>query len=107
MKDTAFNNRFFGETSNDFQPNRHITSYKDGKIVHSPATRVDRSFITFGGGKHACPGRFFAVNEIKICLHKLILKYNFRTENSKIVPPIILFSVCFPPKSGLVFENRN
>ncbi|RIB10312.1 cytochrome P450 [Gigaspora rosea] len=55
MKDTAFNNKFFGETSNDFQPKRHITSYTNGKIIYSPATKVDRSFITFGGGKHACP----------------------------------------------------
>ncbi|RIB03299.1 cytochrome P450 [Gigaspora rosea] len=107
MRDTSFSNKFYGETSHDFQPKRHITSYHNGKIVHSPAHKVDGSFVVFGGGKHACPGRLFAVNEVKMCLHKLILKYNFRTENSKIVPPIILFSVCFPPKSGLVFENRN
>ncbi|CAG8724851.1 10295_t:CDS:2, partial [Gigaspora rosea] len=105
MRDTSFSNKFYGETSHDFQPKRHITSYHNGKIVHSPAHKVDGSFVVFGGGKHACPGRLFAVNEVKMCLHKLILKYNFRTENSKIVPPIILFSVCFPPKSGLVFEN--
>ncbi|RIB30807.1 cytochrome P450 [Gigaspora rosea] len=87
-KDVAFNNKFFGETSNEFQPKRHITSFSNGKTVHSPATKVDRSFITFGGGRHACPGRFFAVNEIKMCLHKLILKYNIRTESGKIVSPI-------------------
>ncbi|RIB10540.1 cytochrome P450 [Gigaspora rosea] len=107
MKDTAFNNKFFGETSCDFQPQRHITSYPNGKIVHSPATKVDRSFVIFGGGKHACPGRFFAVNEIKMCLHKLILKYNFRTESGKIVSPTKVSSVYHPPNSALVFENRN
>ncbi|CAG8813660.1 4450_t:CDS:2, partial [Gigaspora rosea] len=105
MKDTAFNNIFFGETSNDFQPNRHITSYRDGKIIHTPAARIDRSFITFGGGKHACPGRFFAVNEIKMCLHKLILNYNIRTESGKIVPPRVLSLATFPSISGLIFEN--
>ncbi|CAG8756032.1 6412_t:CDS:2, partial [Gigaspora rosea] len=67
--------------SNGTTPKRHITSFSNGKTVHSPATKVDRSFITFGGGRHACPGRFFAVNEIKMCLHKLILKYNIRTES--------------------------
>ncbi|CAG8744658.1 34040_t:CDS:10 [Gigaspora margarita] len=106
-KDTAFNNKFFGETSNEFQPKRHITSFSNGKTVHSPATKVDRSFVMFGGGKHACPGRFFAVNEIKMCLHKLILKYNIRTESGKIVPPITMSSAKKLPNAGLTFENRN
>ncbi|CAG8470247.1 24026_t:CDS:2, partial [Gigaspora rosea] len=95
------------ETSNEFQPKRHMTSFSNGKTVHSPATKVDRSFITFGGGKHACPGRFFAVNKIKMCLHQLILKYNIRTESGKIVPPITFSSFKIPPISGLIFENRN
>ncbi|RIB23043.1 cytochrome P450 [Gigaspora rosea] len=106
-KDVAFNNKFFGETSNEFQPKRHITSFSNGKTVHSPATKVDRSFITFGGGRHACPGRFFAVNEIKMCLHKLILKYNIRTESGKIVSPITKSFFKVAPSVGLTFENRN
>ncbi|CAG8476632.1 20469_t:CDS:10 [Gigaspora margarita] len=106
-KDTAFNDKLYGETSNEFQPKRHITSFSNGKTVHSPATKVDRSFITFGGGKHACPGRFFAVNEIKICLHKLILKYNIRTESDKVVPSMKISSIKMPPNAGLIFENRN
>lgn len=32
----------------------------------------------FGFGKHACPGRFFAANEIKIALCHILLKYEFR-----------------------------
>ncbi|CAG8478439.1 41327_t:CDS:10 [Gigaspora margarita] len=107
MKDSAFNNKFFGETSIDFQPKRHITSFANGKIVHSPATKVDKSFAMFGGGKRACPGRFFAINEIKMCLHKLILRYNIRTESGKIVPPKIKTSTYVPSDSGLIFENRN
>ncbi|RIB30415.1 cytochrome P450 [Gigaspora rosea] len=107
MKDSAFSNKFFGETSNEFQPKRHMTSFSNGKIVHSPATKVDKSFMMFGGGKRACPGRFFAINEIKMCLHKLILRYNIRTESGKIVPPKIKTSTYVPSDSGLIFENRN
>ncbi|CAG8692551.1 448_t:CDS:2, partial [Gigaspora rosea] len=105
MKDSAFSNKFFGETSNEFQPKRHMTSFSNGKIVHSPATKVDKSFMMFGGGKRACPGRFFAINEIKMCLHKLILRYNIRTESGKIVPPKIKTSTYVPSDSGLIFEN--
>ncbi|RIB28115.1 cytochrome P450 [Gigaspora rosea] len=89
MKDTNFNNKFYGETSDDFQPKRQITSYSDGKIVHSSATKIDNSFMVFRGGKHACPGRFYAVNIIKIFLHESILRYNIRTESGKIEPPKI------------------
>ncbi|KAI1780930.1 cytochrome P450 [Hypoxylon cercidicola] len=32
----------------------------------------------FGHGQHACPGRFFASNEVKIALCYLLLKYDFR-----------------------------
>ncbi|CAG8647832.1 16054_t:CDS:2, partial [Cetraspora pellucida] len=107
QKDSAFSNKFYGETAHEFQPKRHLISHSNGNVVHSPATKVDRSLSTFGGGKHACPGRFFAVNEIKICLHKMILKYHIRTESGKIDPTIVKSSILLPPNSGLVFENRN
>ena len=32
----------------------------------------------FGHGQHACPGRFFASNEIKIALCFLLLQYDIR-----------------------------
>jgi cytochrome P450 len=39
--------------------------------------------ISFGHGKHACPGRFFASNEIKIALVQMLLTYDFRFPPSK------------------------
>ncbi|CAG8720131.1 13507_t:CDS:2, partial [Cetraspora pellucida] len=105
MRDTAFSKELFGETANEFQPKRHITSNSNGKIVHSQATKLHKSFLTFGGGKHACPGRFFAVSEIKIFFHMLILKYKIRTESGKIDPCRVMSSFTLPPNSGLIFEN--
>ncbi|ORY63215.1 cytochrome P450 [Pseudomassariella vexata] len=34
--------------------------------------------MAFGHGQHACPGRFFATNEIKIALCHLLLKYDWQ-----------------------------
>ena len=34
--------------------------------------------LGFGHGKHACPGRFFASNEIKILMCHLLLKYDWK-----------------------------
>lgn len=32
--------------------------------------------LAFGHGQHACPGRFFAANEVKIALITILLKYD-------------------------------
>lgn len=37
---------------------------------------VSQSGLTFGYGRHACPGRFFAANEIKMILANAIMKYD-------------------------------
>lgn len=34
--------------------------------------------LGFGHGIHACPGRFFAANEVKILLAHLLLKYDWK-----------------------------
>ncbi|TLS20605.1 uncharacterized protein PpBr36_11118 [Pyricularia pennisetigena] len=34
--------------------------------------------LGFRHGRHACPGRFFAANELKIILYHLLIKYDFR-----------------------------
>lgn len=36
---------------------------------------VNKDFLTFGYGRHACPGRFFAANEIKMILANLVMSY--------------------------------
>ena len=36
------------------------------------------SHMGIGYGEHACPGRFFASNEIKIALAHLLLKYDWK-----------------------------
>ncbi|KAI1275886.1 hypothetical protein F5Y07DRAFT_368272 [Xylaria sp. FL0933] len=37
---------------------------------------IDESFLHFGFGKHACPGRFFALDEVKIFVARGVLHYN-------------------------------
>jgi gliotoxin biosynthesis cytochrome P450 monooxygenase len=34
--------------------------------------------LNFGHGNHACPGRFFASNEIKVVLIELLRRWDFR-----------------------------
>lgn len=39
---------------------------------------VSQDSLTFGYGRHACPGRFFAANEIKMILAVALMGYEFK-----------------------------
>ena len=55
---------------------------KDGGAVEKAALNqfvsVTSENLTFGFGRHACPGRFFAANEIKMVLANALLRYDFK-----------------------------
>ncbi|CAG8808326.1 14313_t:CDS:1, partial [Gigaspora rosea] len=53
-KDAAFSSKFYGDMVHDFQLKWHITSNSNGEVVHSSATKVDKSLLTFGDGKLTC-----------------------------------------------------
>ena len=69
------------------------------KLRECPGQETRHQFVAtsmehmgFGYGSHACPGRFFASNEIKILLCFLVLQYNFRFIEGKPEPDIINFA---------------
>jgi cytochrome P450 len=37
---------------------------------------LGEAFLGFGFGKHACPGRFFALNEVKMFVAHMVLNYD-------------------------------
>lgn len=53
-----------GGTASDHARNQFVTT--------------NESNLAFGYGRHACPGRFFAANEIKMILARLILDYDIK-----------------------------
>ncbi|PSK38491.1 Ent-kaurene oxidase [Elsinoe australis] len=55
-------------TSNDVQARNTFVNVSDQNLG-------------FGYGRHACPGRFFANNEIKMILAKLLLQYDIKMPN--------------------------
>ena len=44
---------------------------------------VDKDHMHFGHGKHVCPGRFLAVNELKLILGFFLLNYNLKYPEGK------------------------
>lgn len=56
-----------------------LDSFEDPKAAgrgkaKSPVS-LDDAFLGFGFGKHACPGRFFALHEMKLFVAHMLLNY--------------------------------
>lgn len=49
-----------------------------GKENKAQLASVSPDHLGFGFGLHACPGRFFASEEIKLAMCHILLKYDFR-----------------------------
>ncbi|MCJ1262588.1 hypothetical protein MMC22_002458 [Lobaria immixta] len=64
--------------------------------------------MTFGHGRFACPGRFFASNESKVVLAELLLTYDIRLRDGEERPKNLFFAdACFPdPKREVLFRRR-
>jgi cytochrome P450 len=50
----------------------------EGQESHHQAATTGPDYLIFNHGKHACPGRFFAICEIKMILIELLTKCDFR-----------------------------
>ncbi|KAF9985665.1 hypothetical protein BGZ65_010211, partial [Modicella reniformis] len=55
-----------------------VTEFKPWRFVGKAkgATKAGADFLTFGMGKHACPGRFLAIQEIKTVGVLMVSKYS-------------------------------
>lgn len=70
------------------------------------STDIGLDHLTFGLGPHACPGRYFAANEIKYVVAEMLVRYNFRTKSGKRAPDNVLLGMTrFPPTENLIFEG--
>lgn len=66
-------------------------------------------YIVFGNGRHACPGRFFAVNELKALLAHVLLTYDVAFENNGGRPADCWYgySVVPDPAVSVMFRKRH
>ena len=82
-----------------FDAYRFVKLRQDPERAHlAPFTKTSYSQLNFGHGKQACPGRFIAVNEIKIVLCHILLKYDMELveEAPSELVRVGLLTVCNP-----------
>lgn len=60
-----------------FDGHRFLRKREEGD-KSSQFVQSSPGYHVFGGGRHICPGRFFAANELKIALAHVLLKYDVR-----------------------------
>ncbi|KAG7099882.1 hypothetical protein E1B28_001683 [Marasmius oreades] len=53
---------------------------KEGESLKHQMVTPELTFVNFGLGSHACPGRFFAVNELKALVSHTLLNYDIKLD---------------------------
>ncbi|KAJ3755699.1 cytochrome P450 [Lentinula raphanica] len=61
---------------------------KEGEGLKHQMVGIDPTFTLFGGGgRHMCPGRFFAVSELKALIGEVLFAYDIKFENGEMPAP--------------------
>jgi len=78
------------DNPHDFKPFRFAEMREESEKGWGQFGMVSTSvdWLPFGHGKHACPGRFFASNEIKTMFAHLVLQYDVKTEKEGVLPSL-------------------
>ncbi|KAJ6594255.1 cytochrome P450 [Mycena capillaripes] len=97
-----FNTEYHGPDADVFDGNRW-TRRSESK----PAIMGSPSYFPFGLGKWACPGRFLAINEIKLVVWSIIGRWtpHLKDGTYRITDPLNITSV--PPEAELNFVKRS
>ncbi|KAJ7621203.1 cytochrome P450 [Roridomyces roridus] len=83
----------------EFQPWSH----------EEPSSRTSPAYLQFGLGRHACPGRFLAVNEAKLIVSYLLGRYDVKLKEPEkgVVTPMPAFTFSIAPTSAIVLTPRD
>lgn len=100
----------FYEDGNTFKPFRFAQKRKDEDMEYVQRARLaaattNPEYLPFGHGKHACPGRFFAVGQLKMILGFIIMNYQIEMLDER--PPDIFIGVAkLPPLASKIRIRR-
>jgi len=72
-------------------------------------TSISDVNLDFGAGKHACPGRFFAGNEVKMALAYFLLNYDVKLKEGQSRPKsmVVVMSKAPDANAEILFRRRS
>ncbi|KAI6383225.1 hypothetical protein MCOR25_000146 [Pyricularia grisea] len=94
-----------------WDPYRYLELREKGEENKARLVSVTQQHFGFGHGFHACPGRFFVANELKIALAQIILKYDIKVpKNLENLPeaawPVSGSNYKLPNGTRFLFKRR-
>jgi cytochrome P450 len=92
--------RFLRPTGEDNQQQQT----EERKVRSTNTVDTSLIFLPFGHGRHGCPGRFFAANELKLLLAYIALNYDI--EPLKTRPEPIAFGSVMTPNPNVLIKIR-
>ncbi|KAI9257382.1 cytochrome P450 [Phascolomyces articulosus] len=91
----------------DFQKDSNGNHYKFDPFRHlsasRPASKIGNDYLVFGEGKHACPGRWFAIQEVKTIVTLLIRSYKLEAKDPINFP---LINARMPTNARVTIQRR-
>ncbi|KAJ3480751.1 hypothetical protein NLI96_g8124 [Meripilus lineatus] len=97
------------DEANQFNPWRFANlREEEGEGLKHQMVSTSPQYTPFGHGKHACPGRFFAANELKAMMAHLVLTYDVKMEEEGVIPQSLrfFFNTTPNPKAEVLFRRR-
>lgn len=84
------------------------TGADDASNLRYQMVSTGASYVTFGHGKNACPGRFFAAHELKAMMAYLVMHYDVKMEQEGVIPERMWFATkLLPcPIAEVLFRKR-
>lgn len=79
------------------------------QFVLEQTTTSDPQNFAFGTGAHTCPGRFFAIHEVKLLVANIVSRYEFKLRDEHLARPLmpaagLLYAT--DPDMGFLFKRR-
>lgn len=109
---------FYGDNANEwdaFRFSRPREAYLEQvEAAGSDPDRLDRvleqknqgliatgaDFLSFGHGRHSCPGRFFASQEMKLMLAHIVMEYDIEVVGGERPPNMLMNGACIPSQTA-------
>ncbi|KAG8219264.1 cytochrome P450 [Butyriboletus roseoflavus] len=99
----------FYENAHAFEPFRFADlREQDGEDVKHQFVSTTTEYLSFGHGRRACPGRFFAANELKSMLVHVVMTYDVKLADDAMHPPTLYFGMATlpEPSAKVMFKRR-
>lgn len=109
MNGDSYQANEYTQTNGHAQTNKTTHKEKDlTKLLESKnlsTVTTSSTFLSFGHGRHACPGRFFAATEMKLLLAYIVLNYEIKPMDTR-APNLFMGGNVLPPMNATIQIRR-